>query len=295
MQTHPRSGAPGLRRCLAAALLAALSLGTTAAAQTAPEAELSMPWFTLEERLAQYGAAARGRLRRHFDAASVAYPPGVVVLVGLKDERRLELYAGDSPDTLRHIRDFPVYGASGGAGPKLKSGDRQVPEGLYRIEGLNPNSRYHLSLRIGYPNAFDRSMAARDGRVSLGGDIYIHGGMDSVGCLAMGDRNSEDLFVLAADTGEANLRVVLSPLDFRTSQRAPAGDSAPRWTANLYRDIWQALDALPRPGRDRGEVPLRFFPEVSAAHALGFDTAPAAASRRDSDGQKKGRANGPSR
>ena len=58
----------------------------------------------------------------------------------------------------------PVLGASGGLGPKLREGDRQVPEGVYSIVYLNPNSVAHLSLALGYPNAFDRAHA--DGRRS---------------------------------------------------------------------------------------------------------------------------------
>ncbi len=242
------------------------------------QGEIVEPWYTIEQRLEQYGPSARARMRDHFAAASVAYPPGAVVLVALKAERRVEMYAGATPDSLAHIRNYPVYGASGGAGPKLRSGDRQVPEGLYRIEGLNPNSHYHLSLRVNYPNAFDRSMAAREGRTNLGGDIYIHGGMESVGCLAMGDRNSEELFVLAADVGEDNVRAVFSPLDFRASATAPEGEGTPRWAGTLYQEIWRALDALPRPGVAREQQVLRFFPHVSVSDALGFEQPRQAAS-----------------
>ncbi|MEL7449588.1 MAG: L,D-transpeptidase family protein [Pseudomonadota bacterium] len=262
--------------CTALAMAIAMAWGSAVHAEDVVEdavlqGDVAEPWYTIEERLAQYGPSARARMRDHFDAASVAYPPGAVVLVALKAERRVELYAGDTPESLAHIRDYPVYGASGGAGPKLRAGDRQVPEGLYRIEGLNPNSHYHLSLRVNYPNAFDRSMAAREGRTGLGGDIYIHGGMESVGCLAMGDRNSEDLFVLAADVGEDNIRAVFSPLDFRVSATAPEGKGAPRWAGTLYQDIWRALDVLPRPGVAEGQQVLRFFPQVSVADALGFE------------------------
>ena len=56
---------------------------------------------------------------------------------------------------------YPVLGASGVLGPKLKEGDRQVPEGVYRVPELNPNSDFHLSLRLDYPNEFDRAQGAR--------------------------------------------------------------------------------------------------------------------------------------
>ena len=59
-------------------------------------------------------------------------------------------------------------------GHKHFEGDERTPEGDYRISGRNPKSRYHLSLRISYPNAADRAYAAARGR-SPGGDIFIHG------------------------------------------------------------------------------------------------------------------------
>jgi murein L,D-transpeptidase YafK len=71
--------------------------------------------------------------------------------------------------------------ASGKAGPKLREGDGQVPEGIYRIDGLNPNSSYHLSLKLNYPNDFDLEQARTEGRTELGGDIFIHGKAVSIG------------------------------------------------------------------------------------------------------------------
>jgi len=199
---------------------------------------------TVEDRLREYGPAVRTRLAPDFQQAGVAYPPRYLVLLGLKAENRLEVYAGESERSVRLIRSYPVLAASGGPGPKLRYGDRQVPEGLYRIDSLHPNSRFHLSLRVNYPNEFDRAQAAREGRENLGGDIMIHGSDVSIGCLAVGDEAAEDLFVLAADTGLENTRVVLSPVDFRVRSLPPR---APRhsWSETLYRDIRSALRALP--------------------------------------------------
>jgi murein L,D-transpeptidase YafK len=59
-------------------------------------------------------------------------------------------------------------------GPKQFEGDEKTPEGEYRIDGRNPGSHYHLSLRISYPNAADRAYAAARGRAP-GGNIFIHG------------------------------------------------------------------------------------------------------------------------
>lgn len=205
------------------------------------------PKKTTEQRLAEYGPAARARLQPHFAIAQLAYPPAKLVLVGLKDERRLELYGAGKEGKLRFLRGYPVLAASGGPGPKLREGDRQVPEGIYPIESLNPNSRFHLSLRVGYPNAFDRQHAATDGRTQLGGDIMIHGNSVSIGCLAMGDEAAEDLFVLAADTGLKNITAILTPVDFRRGRAVPKDVRLPAWTAGLYSQIQTNLAVLPLP------------------------------------------------
>ncbi len=202
---------------------------------------------TVAERLAQYGESARERLRPHFQAVGVAYPPKEVVLVGLKAEKRLQLYAGSGAGQPRFIRSWPVLAASGGVGPKQREGDRQVPEGLYRIDSLNPNSRFHLSLRIDYPNGFDRRIAAGEGRKNLGGDIMIHGADVSIGCLAMGNPTAEELFVLVAETGHSRVRVILAPVDFRNHPRWTPPTHLPAWTATLYRDVRAALAVLPIP------------------------------------------------
>src|SRR5207244_3968581 len=117
-----------------------------------------------------------------------AYPPAELALLAFKQERLLEVYATDKKmGGFKFVQAYPILGASGELGPKLREGDGQVPEGLYAINFLNPNSLYHLSLRVSYPNDFDRAQAKRDGRQKLGGDIMIHGSFASIGCLAMGD------------------------------------------------------------------------------------------------------------
>jgi hypothetical protein len=199
---------------------------------------------TIDDCLAEFGAAARGRLAPGFRDAGVAYPPSRVVLAAFKTERRLEVWAAAPTGAFFRVAGYPIRGASGRPGPKLREGDHQVPEGIYRIESLNPNSRFHVSLRLDYPNEFDRQWGAADGRTSLGGDIMIHGGSASVGCLAMGDAAAEDLFTLAAHTGLAGVRVVISPVDFRTGAPPPADPKARPWLDGLYARIRQALDEL---------------------------------------------------
>lgn len=201
---------------------------------------------TVSDRLAEVGPAARERLKSSFDKARIPYPPAKLVLVGFKAEKRLELYAEDPRDKSRflvHLRSYPVLAASGKAGPKLREGDLQVPEVFYKVESLNPNSAYHLALRLDYPNDFDKEKAAEEGRTDLGQDIMIHGSNASVGCLAMGDEAAEDIFVLAAETGLDNIKVILLPADLRIANVTPAPD-APKWTEKLYEDLKMSLNAL---------------------------------------------------
>lgn len=205
-----------------------------------------VPWgeHTVATRLRQFGAAARSRWQPWFEDAGVAWPPRAVVLVGLKREQRLQVYAGPHWGGLRYVRDFAWTATSGGPGPKLREGDRQIPEGIYPIVDLNPNSRFHVSLRVGYPNALDRAVAAREGRSRLGGDIMIHGGAKSVGCVAVGDEAAEDLFTLAADAGIESIDLVLVPHDFRNRAGSPPG-RRPEWVAQLYERLDAALGQLP--------------------------------------------------
>src|SRR5258708_6605055 len=70
----------------------------------------------------------------------------LAVLV-FKSEKRMEVWSGGGPNwTL--LREYPVLAASGASGPKLIEGDRQVPEGVYRIVEMNPNSRFHRSCKL---------------------------------------------------------------------------------------------------------------------------------------------------
>jgi len=167
-----------------------------------------------------------------------------MVLVGLKQERQLEVWVSNPP---RRLKSYPILGASGVLGPKLREGDRQVPEGIYRIESLNPNSLYHLALRVNYPNAFDKAKGALDGREDLGCDIMIHGKDCSIGCLAMGDEAAEELFVLAAETGRDNMSVILSPVDFRVRELPSRMPELPEWTGELYDAVRQELMKQVRP------------------------------------------------
>jgi hypothetical protein len=210
-------------------------------AQTRPELR------TIANRLAEFGAIVQHRLEPKFSAAGIAYPPRRLTLIGFKRKGMLEVYASNDDHLPRFICAYRVLAASGGLGPKLRQGDRQVPEGIYRLRELNPNSRFHLSLWLDYPNAFDRARAVADGRRELGGQIMIHGGQVSKGCLALGDAAAEDLFVLAALIGIENVTVIFAPLDFRINSLGALPADAPSWTGELYREIARGLTRYPPP------------------------------------------------
>ncbi|MCB9948271.1 MAG: hypothetical protein H6842_10640 [Rhodospirillaceae bacterium] len=200
------------------------------------------------DAVAAYGPEARARLRPGFAAAGAAYPPAAVTLIGLKAERRIEVWAPGPSGRPVRVAAYGVVAASGGPGPKLREGDRQVPEGFYPVTALNPNSSFHLSLRVGYPSDEDRELAAVDGRTDLGGDIMIHGAGGSVGCLALTNRAIEEVFVLAADTGIAAMQVILAPRDLRGRAVPAVPDGAPAWTADRYARLHAAMAAFAVPG-----------------------------------------------
>jgi murein L,D-transpeptidase YafK len=236
-----------MRRAAIAQLLAATSVIVLAAAgcRARPVPAAPERSYTVEQRLAQYGPSVKTRLRSAFSKANVNYPPHQIAYVAFKDQRKLQVYArnaGSAP--WRFIKQYQVLAASGLPGPKLREGDRQVPEGMYKAAFLNANSLYHLSIRLNYPNDFDRRMAQRDQRSRLGGDIMIHGNAVSIGCLAMGDEAAEELFILAAQVNMERIRIVVSPTDFRVSNTAPSRQ-APAWTVELYQALRKELQQYP--------------------------------------------------
>lgn len=92
-----------------------------------------------------------------------------------KSARTLEMWRGrpGQGGRLVHVIEGLQFGDSP-RGAKRFQGDERTPEGLYSIDWGNPNSSYHLSLHISYPNAQDKAYARARGR-SPGGMIMIHG------------------------------------------------------------------------------------------------------------------------
>lgn len=125
-----------------------------------------------------------------------------------KSERMLYLRNGD-----KIIKEYHIHLGPHPAGHKQQAGDGRTPEGEYVISGRNPYSRYHLSLRISYPNRADEESAKSRG-VAPGGDIMIHGTPNHVpdflfrwfapqdwtaGCIAVSDSEIEEIWDMVAD------------------------------------------------------------------------------------------------
>ena len=227
-------------RCGGWSLIPLLLCGMTAGSGVAGENRGA----SVEQVLARYQAKVESRLRPRFRFAGAQWPPRAITLLALKDSRSLELWVL-SGGSWRHIRDYRIKGMSGHLGPKLREGDQQVPEGRYKIEHLNPNSAFHLSIKLDYPNNFDRAMAARDGRRNLGGDIFIHGNDVSRGCLAVGNNSVEELFVLTALVGREQVDVLISSRDFRLHPPGPTVYGLPGWVPQLNREIAREMEKFP--------------------------------------------------
>ena len=130
----------------------------------------------------------------------------------LKEERELEIWLrSEKSKSFSLFKTYRVaYWGPGKLGPKLRQGDAQAPEGFYYFKAgnLNPYSKYHLAMNIGYPNAFDR---AHD---RTGSHIMIHGSTASIGCYAMTDRSIEEIYALvshAFNRGQPFIRVHVFP------------------------------------------------------------------------------------
>lgn len=147
------------------------------------------------------GPAVASRLRSHY-----LDPRRLEIMFRLVKTRvELEVWArnrGGGPFELLHA--YPLAATSGTLGPKRRAGDYQVPEGFYEIDRFNPNSNFLLSLGLNYPNAADLAL----GEPNPGGDIFIHGGAASIGCMPITDAGIEEVYLLASTARAAGQAVI---------------------------------------------------------------------------------------
>jgi murein L,D-transpeptidase YafK len=113
-----------------------------------------------------------------------------------KTDRKMYLLHND-----KVLKSYDIALGFAPEGHKQFEGDGKTPEGLYYISHKNPNSNYHLSLRISYPNEADIAFAEAEEK-EPGGDIFIHGGPNSrvsrrdwtLGCVSVTDREMEVIY-----------------------------------------------------------------------------------------------------
>lgn len=194
---------------------------------------------TLADALSAIAPTAEPRVRAFCKKAGVAYPPERLIFIAYKNELRIDLLVPQD-GTYRLVHSWPVLAASGWPGPKLREGDGQVPEGFYRFALLNPNSRFHLSLRVNYPNTEDVARGAAEGVLpqNLGSDIMVHGGAMSSGCLAVGDPGVEEIFLLVARVGLDRAELLIVPDEHMQTE-----DERP-WVRDLYARLRTRLQEL---------------------------------------------------
>lgn len=161
-------------------------------------------------------------------AAGLSYPVGEVYLRAFKKEKVLELWAGEAKKPLKLVKSYPFCAASGELGPKRREGDLQVPEGFYELQSFNPQSNFHLSLQVSYPNASDRVLSDPK---KPGGAIYIHGNCASIGCIAIEDGPIEEVYLFALDAKVRRIPIHIFPqrLDEAGAKEAQAGPHAAFW------------------------------------------------------------------
>lgn len=183
-------------------------------------------------------AALPGRL------AAQGMSLGAPVFVRIfKREFELELWLKRG-DRFRLFATYPVCRWSGSLGPKLREGDHQAPEGFYTVDAgaLNPQSRWHRSFNLGFPNLFDRA------HNRTGSFVMVHGGCASVGCFAMTDPVVDEIWRLvtaALKAGQARFHVHVFP--FRMTEENLARRDRLPWVA-FWRTLKEGHDAFETAG-----------------------------------------------
>jgi murein L,D-transpeptidase YafK len=113
-----------------------------------------------------------------------------------KEDSELEVWKQRDDGRYYHFKTYPICNWSGELGPKVKQGDRQAPEGFYTVtrEQMNPDSKFHLAMNLGYPNSYDRAHRR------TGEFLMIHGKCKSAGCYAMTDALMEEIYAMARES-----------------------------------------------------------------------------------------------
>jgi murein L,D-transpeptidase YafK len=170
-------------------------------------------------RVEQAFRSKEDSLKKQFEKAKLSFPPKQIFLRSFKYDSELEVWVRNSvSDSFRLFKTYKVCALSGSLGPKRMEGDFQVPEGFYQINTFNPKSIYHLSLGINYPNASDELLSDS---IKPGGDIYLHGGCVTVGCIPIKDNQIEEVYLLASfakENGQDFIPIHIFPVRYNVTK-----------------------------------------------------------------------------
>ena len=217
--------------------------------------------------LQQPGAPDLTRLEARLAAVGVKQGDPIFIRV-FKKESELEVWMRRG-DRFVLATTYPICRWSGRLGPKYREGDRQSPEGLYTVtrHQLNPNSRWHRSFNIGYPNHFDRALSR------TGSFIMVHGGCSSVGCFAITNDMVDELWrTVVAALGGGQKRFQIQVFPFRMT-----ADNLTRYRASPHLAFWRDL----KPAYDLFERD-RVVPKVTVCNKR-YQIAPGMAASIDAE------------
>jgi murein L,D-transpeptidase YafK len=134
-------------------------------------------------------------------------------ITAYKSEGKLELWLkGTGQKQYKLFKTYDFCAHSGTIGPKVIEGDGQTPEGFYKINVFNPESSYHLSLGLDYPNKVDLARTGKDNKA--GSDIYIHGNCVTIGCIPLTDEKIKEVYIIAIEArngGQKEIPVSIFP------------------------------------------------------------------------------------
>ena len=174
-------------------------------------------------------------LRILFQERTINYPAEKIYIRAFKQEQLLEIWV-DSGIEYKLIKIYKFTANSGNSGPKKQEGDLQIPEGFYQLTNFNPESKFHLSLKISYPNEADK--IRNQNPQNTGGDIYIHGGKQTTGCIPIGDKNIRELYWLCVQAYTINLCIPIHifPCKMEKSNLTEIYNKHPE-----YIDFWNSI------------------------------------------------------
>jgi murein L,D-transpeptidase YafK len=143
-------------------------------------------------------------------------PVGTTInrIVVEKSARRLSIFRDAT-----QIKTYRIALGANPVGAKQREGDMKTPEGIYKIDGRNPQSNFHLALHISYPSGVDDARASPRG-ISAGSDIMVHGIQNgrgwigavhrwkdwTAGCIALTDEEIKELWRVTPDGTTIEIR-----------------------------------------------------------------------------------------